>query len=133
MVVRKRQSRPWLVSDELWSGIEPLSPEPGPGQGEGPPRAPDRGALYGILFVLHAGIQWQCLPQKLGFAPGKSCWWGLAAWTEDRCLGPVARGTAEDAAVEEQAGLVKDSDRLLPPPGCTQGPETVPARSAVHV
>ncbi|GAA3493959.1 hypothetical protein GCM10019016_010580 [Streptomyces prasinosporus] len=53
----KRQSRPWIVSDELWSLIEPLLPEPAPKQVEGRPRVPDRQALCGILFVLHTGIQ----------------------------------------------------------------------------
>jgi transposase len=53
----KRQSRPWIVSDELWSLIEPLLPEPPPKQVEGRPRVPDRQALCGILFVLHTGIQ----------------------------------------------------------------------------
>jgi transposase len=52
----KRQSRPWIVSDELWSLIEPL-PEPPPKAVEGRPRVPDRQALCGILFVLHTGIR----------------------------------------------------------------------------
>jgi transposase len=65
VVVGKRQSRPWIVSDELWSLIEPLLPEPGPKQVEGQPRAPDRQALCGILFVLHTGIQWE--PRRLRF------------------------------------------------------------------
>ncbi|MGA5606464.1 transposase, partial [Streptomyces griseoincarnatus] len=49
----KRQSRPWIVSDELWPLIEPLLPEPPPKQVEGRPRVPDRQALCRILFVLH--------------------------------------------------------------------------------
>jgi transposase len=73
VVVRKRQSRPWTVSDELWSPIEPLLPEPGPKLVEGRPRVPDRQALWGILFVLHTGIQWQYLPQELGFGSGMTC------------------------------------------------------------
>jgi transposase len=63
-----RQSRPWIVSDELWSRIEPLLPKPGPKKAEGRPRVPDRHALCGILFVLHTGIQWEYLPQELGSA-----------------------------------------------------------------
>ncbi|GAA5216088.1 hypothetical protein GCM10023323_67730 [Streptomyces thinghirensis] len=45
-----RQSRPWVVSDELWSLIEPLLPVPGPTKVEGRPRVPDRHALCGILL-----------------------------------------------------------------------------------
>nr|WP_239115419.1 IS5 family transposase [Streptomyces sp. SID8499] len=80
--VGKRQSRPWIVSDELWSLIEPLLPEPGPKLVAGRPRVPDRQALCGILFVLHTGIQWEYLPQELGFGSGMTCWRRLAAWNE---------------------------------------------------
>jgi hypothetical protein len=47
LVVGKRQSRPWIVSDELWSLIAPLLPEPGPKLVEGRLRVPDRQALCG--------------------------------------------------------------------------------------
>lgn len=30
--------------------------------------------LCGILFVLHTGIQWEFLPQELGFGSGMTCW-----------------------------------------------------------
>jgi transposase len=43
---------------------------------------PDRQALCGILFVLHTGIQWEYLPQELGFGSGVTCWRRLAAWNE---------------------------------------------------
>ncbi|WP_408057062.1 IS5 family transposase [Streptomyces changanensis] len=82
LVVWKRQSRPWIVSDELWSLVEPLLPEPAPKQVEGRPRVPDRQALCGILFVLHTGIQWEYLPQELGFGSGMTCWRRLAAWND---------------------------------------------------
>ncbi len=59
LFVGKRNSRPWIVSDELWSLIEPLLPEPGAKLVAGRPRVPDRQALCGILFVLHTGIQWE--------------------------------------------------------------------------
>ncbi|MFD3666249.1 IS5 family transposase [Streptomyces sp. NPDC058659] len=82
LAVGKRQSRPWIVSDELWSLIEPLLPEPVPKQVAGRPRVPDRQALCGILFVLHTGIQWEYLPQELGFGSGMTCWRRLAAWND---------------------------------------------------
>ncbi|MFD8010496.1 IS5 family transposase [Streptomyces sp. NPDC058955] len=80
--VAKRNSRPWIVSDELWSLIEPLLPVPAPKLVAGRPRVPDRQALCGILFVLHTGIQWEYLPQELGFGSGMICWRRLAAWNE---------------------------------------------------
>ncbi|MER6109197.1 transposase [Streptomyces hirsutus] len=66
----KREPFPWIVSDELWSLIEPLPPEPGPKRVAGRPRVPDRQALCGILFVPHTGIQRDDLPQELGFGSG---------------------------------------------------------------
>lgn len=33
----------------------------------------DRGCLQGILFVLHTGIQWEWLPEELGFGSGMTC------------------------------------------------------------
>lgn len=86
----RRQSRPWVVSDELWSLIEPLLPEPTPKQVEGLPRVPDRQALCGILFVPHTGIQWEYLPQELGFGSGMTCRRRLTEPTESlgrRCEG----------------------------------------------
>lgn len=71
-----------MRQDELWALIEPLLPEPGPKLVEGRPRLPDRQALCGILFVLHTGIQWEYLPQELGFGSGMTCWRRLAAWNE---------------------------------------------------
>ncbi|MGI5397046.1 hypothetical protein [Streptomyces sp. CA-251251] len=52
-----RQSRPWIVPDELWSLIEPIMPKPGPKKTEGTPRVPDTQALSGTLSVLHTGIR----------------------------------------------------------------------------
>ncbi|MFJ9130363.1 IS5 family transposase [Streptomyces sp. NPDC102340] len=62
--------------------IEPLLPKPSPKKIEGRPRAPDRQALCGILFVLHTGIQWEYLPQELGFGSGMTCWRRPAVWNE---------------------------------------------------
>lgn len=38
--------------------------------------------LCGILFVLHTGIQWEFLPQELGFGSGMTCWRRLRDWNE---------------------------------------------------
>lgn len=81
----KRDSRPWIVSDELWVLIEPLLPVPVPKLVTGRPRVPDRRALCGILFVLHTGMQWEYLPQELGFGSGMTCWRRLARGTRPGC------------------------------------------------
>ncbi|WP_124278871.1 IS5 family transposase [Streptomyces sp. ADI93-02] len=82
LYVGKREARPWIVSDELWLLVEPLLPVPAPKLVPGRPRVPDRQALCGILFVLHTGIQWEYLPQELGFGSGMTCGRRLAAWNE---------------------------------------------------
>jgi transposase len=74
---------PWIVSDALWERIEPLLPKVErrfrfPGRN----RRPDRGALQGILFVLHTGIAWRHLPRELGFGSGSTCYRRLDEWQQ---------------------------------------------------
>ncbi|MFJ3043463.1 IS5 family transposase [Streptomyces tendae] len=87
---------------------------------------PDRQALSGILFVLHTGIQWEYLPQELGFGSGMTCWRRLAAWNEAG-LGPAPPAAAERVTVEEPAGLGTSGDRLLARAGCPAGPKSGPS------
>jgi transposase len=60
-----------MVPDDLWGRIEPLLPVR-QRRPRHPGRLPldDRGCLQGILFVLHTWIQWEWLPQELGFGSG---------------------------------------------------------------
>ena len=72
---------PWIVSEELWSRIEPLLPKVErrfryPGR----KRLPDRQALQGILFVLYTGIAWRHLPPELGFGGGSTCHRRMDEW-----------------------------------------------------
>src|ERR671932_634244 len=68
-----------LVTDELWSAIEPLIPREPPKPKGGRPRVPDRVALRGIIFVLRTGIPWEYLPQQFGCS-GMTCWRRLRDW-----------------------------------------------------
>ncbi|MEE4494502.1 IS5 family transposase [Streptomyces sp. BE230] len=77
------RSKPWNVDDELWVVVEPLLPKvERRTRHPGRKRHPDRLVFQGILFVLHTGIAWEHLPQKLGFGSGMTCWRRLAEWTE---------------------------------------------------
>lgn len=70
-----------LVSDELWSMIEPLIPvKPRRRRNTGRYPTPDRACLTGILFVLFTGIQWERLPQEMGCGCGMTCWRRLRDW-----------------------------------------------------
>lgn len=72
---------PWVVTDELWDRVEPLLPKRHRrADGRGRPALDDRRCLQGILFVLHTGIQWEWLPQQLGFGSGMTCWRRLRDW-----------------------------------------------------
>ena len=129
LAVGKRNSRPWIVSDELWLLIEPLLPEPAPKLVAGRPRVPDRQALRGILFVLHTGIQWEYLPQELDFGSGMTCWQRLAAWNEagvwDR-LHVVLLTRLRAAKQLDWSRAVIDSSHVR---AARRGPKADPARS----
>ena len=81
--MRRGESPPWIVPDDLWERIEPLLPVVSRRtRNPGRKRVPDRLCLQGILFVLHTGIQWEFLPQELGFGSGMTCWRRLRDWNE---------------------------------------------------
>ena len=69
-----------LVSDELWSVIEPLIPPEPPRPKGRRPHVPARRALAGIIFVLRTGIPWEWLPKELGCGSGMTCWRRLRDW-----------------------------------------------------
>ena len=70
-----------LVSDELWSFIEPHIPtRPRRKCNPGRRPVPDRACLAGIVFVLMTGIPWEMLPQEMGCGSGMTCWRRLRDW-----------------------------------------------------
>ena len=71
-----------MLTDELWTLIEPLLPPPRKYPKGGRPRVGDRQALMGILFVLRTGIPWEYLPQEMGCGSGMTCWRRLHDWQE---------------------------------------------------
>jgi transposase len=71
-----------LVSDALWTIVEPLVPKEPPKPKGGRPRVPDRSCLTGIIFVLKSGIPWEMLPPELGCGSGMTCWRRLRDWHE---------------------------------------------------
>ncbi|WP_410011399.1 IS5 family transposase [Streptomyces nigrescens] len=125
----KREARPWIASDELWSLIEPLLPIPGPKVKPGRPRVPDRQALCGILFVLHTGIQWEYLPQELGFGSGMTCWRRLEAWNEagvwERLHAVLLAKLRSDKQIDWSRAVIDSSHVRADRPGPKSGPSPV--------
>jgi transposase len=65
----------WIVSDELWDRPEPLLPQcERRFRHSGRKPLTDREVLRGTLYMLHTGIQFEYLPQDLGFGSGMWCW-----------------------------------------------------------
>lgn len=130
--VRKGEQPPWIVSDELWGRIEPLLPRweyalPKLGR----KRIPDRLVLQGILFVLHTGIQWEFLPQELGFGSGMTCWRRLAEWNEAgvwQRLHEALLAELNAAGKLDWSRAVIDSSHAR---AARRGPKAVRARSTV--
>ncbi|WP_203722040.1 IS5 family transposase [Streptomyces coelicoflavus] len=122
-----RQSRPWVVSDELWSLVQPLLPKPGPKKVQGRLRVPDRQALCGILLVLHTGIQWEYLPQELGFGSGMTCWRRLAAWNEAGVRGRLHQLLLNELRSKDRLDWERGGDRLLARAGRPTGPKSGPS------
>ena len=70
-----------LVSNELWTVVEPLlSPTRPPGT-PGHPPVPNRVALAGIIFVLKTGIPWEYFPREMGCC-GMTLWRRLRDWQQ---------------------------------------------------
>jgi transposase len=71
-----------LLDDELWEIVRPLIPPPPRRRKRYPgrKRVDYRAVLTGILFVLKTGIQWEDLPQELGYGSGMTCWRRLRDW-----------------------------------------------------
>ncbi len=68
-----------MVTDALWSLVEPLIPKHTHSLRGGQPAKDDRLCLTGILFVLKTGIAWEDYPQEMGCC-GMTLWNRLNAW-----------------------------------------------------
>ncbi|MFO0891992.1 MAG: IS5 family transposase [Isosphaeraceae bacterium] len=101
-----------LVSDELWSRVEPLLPPEKPRRSRFPGRKPihPRQLLSGILFVLKTGIRWDDMPAELGWGCGRTCREAFARWHR----AGVWRRLHESVLAElNAAGLIDWSRALL--------------------
>lgn len=76
--MKKRQK---LLTEEQWSLVEPLLPEPKRRRDRrGRPWATNRACLEGILWILQTGAAWRFLPEE--FPSPSTCWRRLKQWEE---------------------------------------------------
>ena len=109
-----------LVSDELWSVVEPLLPPLVSSPKGGRPPISNRAALTGILFVLKTGIPWEDLPQEMNCGCGMTCWRRLAEWHEAgvwEALHAACLAKLEGAGAIDWSRAAVDSARIKAPFG----------------
>ncbi len=69
------------IPNQLWERIRPLLPVvQRRRRWSGRKRLDDPACLNGILYVLVTGIDWEHLPQQLGYGSGMTCWRRLRDW-----------------------------------------------------
>ena len=122
-----------LVSDELWSLIQPLlPPEPSKPKGGRPREIDDRAALTGILFVLKTGIPWEMLPQEMGCGSGMTCWRRLHEWQQAGVWTELHAVLLDKLAQADQLDWSRaslDSASVPAPHAPKGGHKTLPKRS----
>jgi transposase len=115
-----------LVTDELWTVVEPLLPEQPPKPKGGRPRVNDRAALTGILFVLKTGIPWEMLPQEMGCGSGMTCWRRLKEWHRAGVWERLHRALLDRLGEADRVDWSRaslDSASVAAPGGREDGPE----------
>jgi transposase len=83
------------LTDEQWTIIHPLIPEP-PRRpdGRGRPWREARAVLNGILWILRSGARWQDLPAR--FPPYQTCHRRFQQWVRDGTLRSILEALAAD-------------------------------------
>ncbi len=115
-----------FVPDDLWAAVAPLLPRARPKPRGGRPRASDRAALAGILFVLRTGIQWHEVPTELGCS-GKTCWRRLGEWHAAGvwgCLHRVLLERLQNAGALDWQRAALDSASLAAKKGVRRSAQT---------
>jgi transposase len=99
-----------MVSEELWSEVEPLLPKAPDRPKGGRPRLSNRACFTGIVFVLRTGMPWRFIPKELGCGSGVSCWRRLREWTRSgvwpRVMNRLLRELHAEHLLEPSLGIV---------------------------
>ncbi|WP_256096236.1 transposase [Streptomyces sp. LUP30] len=77
--------------------------------------------------MLHTGIQWEYLPQNLGFGWGMTCRRRLTDWNEAEVWQRLHEVLLAELNAASRAGLIKVRGRFLPRQGAKKGIHTGPS------
>jgi transposase len=116
-----------LVSNDLWTVIEPLLPPEPPKPQGGRPWVSDRQALVGILFVLLTGCPWEAIPRELGCGSPMTCWRRLRDWQRAGVWAQLHRVLLERLDGSRRLDWSRasvDSASVPAPGGRSDGPES---------
>ena len=92
------------LSDEQWTILEPLIPEPPRREdGKGRPRRDSREVLEGICWVLRTGAQWADLPER--YPPYQTCHRRFQEWVQSGVLQQVLETLAQDLEARGELDL----------------------------
>jgi transposase len=70
-----------VLTDEQWSKLEPLLPEPKASPKGGAKPTANRPVVEGLLWILINGARWKALPK--GYPSASTCWRRLRDWEEE--------------------------------------------------
>ncbi|MEU0042727.1 transposase [Streptomyces werraensis] len=128
----KRQSRPWIVSDELWSLTSRCCPSRRRSRWKGDLGCPTAKRCAGSCSSSTPAFRWEYLPQELGFGSGMTCWRRLAAWNEAGVWEKLHQLLLNKLRSKNQLDWfrgVNDSSHVR---AARRGPKADPARSPAH-
>ncbi len=82
--------------------------------------------------MLHTGIQWEYLPQELGFGSGMTCWRRLAAWHEAGVWDALHLVLLKKLRVAKNLDWSRAVIDSSPVRAARRGPKAGPARSTAR-
>jgi transposase len=125
-----------IVSDLLWSKIEPLLPRPKVKnrhrQHAGRKPSDPRKVLTGIVFALRTGVPWEHLPATSEWPSGYTCLRHLRRWQRagvwKRLLVELLSGLARKGKINWERAIVDSASVRAPHGGRKTGPSPVDRR-----
>jgi transposase len=125
-----------IVSDKLWSRVEPLIPKPKVRnrhrQYAGRKPSDPRRVLTGIIFALRTGVPWEHLPATSEWPSGFTCLRFLRKWQRagvwKQLLVELLSELAREGKIDWQRAIADSASVRAPHGGCKTGPNPTDRR-----